>query len=267
MGCPYDAVGMQRASDSAIGLPRRSTSASWMLVFLMPAEVRRNLMLPPGVITAGENGPEPRQPSLIQGHSRTLTHTGDPSRVARIPFVPEAQLEDFGSGLTPVTQGWFVVNVRDAEWWFSERRGARCAFENEYGEPPVEFAQFGINVTSWSPGRPASTTPSRTRRRSSSCQGSARCSWRTRSEACGPGTSSTLPPWTEHAFVGAGEGPCVILMVGSRSGPEVHYPVSELAARYGASVAEETSDWREAYATVERFRRERPPNWARLPWA
>ncbi len=48
---------------------------------------------------------------------------------------------------------------------------------------------------------------------------------------------------------------------------EVHYPVSELAARYGASVAEETSDWRQAYATVERFRRERPPNWARLPWA
>jgi uncharacterized cupin superfamily protein len=74
-------------------------------------------------------------------------------------------------------------------------------------------------------------------------------------------------PWTEHAFVGAGEGPCVILMVGSRSGTGVHYPVSELAARYGASVAEETSDWRQAYATVERFRRERPPNWARLPWA
>jgi hypothetical protein len=36
--------------------------------------------------------------------------------------VPEARLEDFGSGLTPVTQGWFVVNVRDAEWWFSEGR-------------------------------------------------------------------------------------------------------------------------------------------------
>ena len=46
MGCPYDAVGMQRALDSAIGLPRRSTSASWMLVFLMPADVRRNLMMP-----------------------------------------------------------------------------------------------------------------------------------------------------------------------------------------------------------------------------
>ena len=56
-------------------------------------------------------------------------------------------------------------------------------------------------------------------------------------------------------------------MAGSRSGPDVHYPVSELAARYGASVAEETSDWRQAYAAVEPFRRERPPSWARLPWA
>src|SRR5262245_27840652 len=48
-GCPYCAVGMQRALDSAIGLPRSSTSAAWMLVFLMPAEVSRSLMLPPGV--------------------------------------------------------------------------------------------------------------------------------------------------------------------------------------------------------------------------
>ena len=61
--------------------------------------------------------------------------------------MPGAQLEDFGSGLTPVTQGWFVVNVRDAEWWFADSRGARCAFENEYGDPPVKFAQLGINVT------------------------------------------------------------------------------------------------------------------------
>jgi hypothetical protein len=35
---------MQRASASAIGLPRRSTSASRMLAFLMPADVRRSLM-------------------------------------------------------------------------------------------------------------------------------------------------------------------------------------------------------------------------------
>src|SRR5258708_4797917 len=46
MGCPYIAVGMQRALDSAIGLPRRLVKALWMLVFLMPAEVRRNLIMP-----------------------------------------------------------------------------------------------------------------------------------------------------------------------------------------------------------------------------
>lgn len=38
----------------------------------------------------------------------------------------EAQLEDSGSGLTPVTQGWFVVNVRDAEWFRRERLPKRA---------------------------------------------------------------------------------------------------------------------------------------------
>src|SRR5438094_6461827 len=45
-GLAYAAVGMQRALDSAIGLPRRSTSALWILVFLMPAEVRRYFIMP-----------------------------------------------------------------------------------------------------------------------------------------------------------------------------------------------------------------------------
>src|SRR5512145_3342426 len=38
MGCPYDAVGMQRALDSAMGLPSKLTNALRMLVFLMPAD-------------------------------------------------------------------------------------------------------------------------------------------------------------------------------------------------------------------------------------
>src|SRR5512138_3352508 len=44
-GNAYVAVGMTRALDSAIGLPSRSTSALWMLVFLMPAEVSSNFMM------------------------------------------------------------------------------------------------------------------------------------------------------------------------------------------------------------------------------
>ena len=74
------------------------------------------------------------------------------------------------------------------------------------------------------------------------------------------------PPWTEHAFVGADDAPSVVLMVGAHVSPDVRYPVSDLAARYGAGVAKETSDPEQVYATAERFRRERPPYWPRLPW-
>jgi hypothetical protein len=71
---------------------------------------------------------------------------------ARIGFVAEARFADSGSGLAPVTDGWFVVNVRDAEWFSSETRGAACWFESEYGEPPIEFPQLGINKAHLSDG-------------------------------------------------------------------------------------------------------------------
>ena len=41
------------------------------------------------------------------------------------------------------------------------------------------------------------------------------------------------PPGVEHIFVGAGDGPCAVLMIGSRRKQEVHYPVNELAAKRG----------------------------------
>jgi uncharacterized cupin superfamily protein len=43
--------------------------------------------------------------------------------------------------------------VRDAEWFSSETRGAACWFANEYGEPPIEFPQLGINGTVLEPGQ------------------------------------------------------------------------------------------------------------------
>jgi uncharacterized cupin superfamily protein len=181
--------------------------------------------------------------------------------------VREAQLENSGSGLTPVTQGWFVVNVRDAEWWFTESRGARCAFENEYGEPPVEFDQLGINITVLESGQTSLYHAEANQEAFFVLSGECALLVEGEERRLLRRDFFHAPPWTKHAFVGAGEGPCVILMVGSRTSPEVQYPVSELAASYGASVAEETSDWRQAYATAEWFRRERPPNWARLPWA
>ena len=51
------------------------------------------------------------------------------------------------------------------------------------------------------------------------------------------------PPWTKHIFVGAGDGPCVIVMAGSRAGGfDVVYAVNEVAAKHDASVLEETSN-------------------------
>jgi hypothetical protein len=49
--------------------------------------------------------------------------------------------------------------------------------------------------------------------------------------------------------VGAGDEPCVIVMVGNRVGGfEVVYAVSEVAAKHDASVPEEASSPDEAYA-------------------
>jgi hypothetical protein len=57
-------------------------------------------------------------------------------------------------------------------------------------------------------------------------------------------------------------------MVGARSQDEsILYPVSEVAARHGASVEVETPDPDVAYADFEPSRRERPAYWDQLPWA
>ena len=77
------------------------------------------------------------------------------------------------------------------------------------------------------------------------------------------------PAGMEHIFIGAGDAPCAIFMVGARGDDwNVVYPVSELAARHDASVHAETTDPDEAY--VPRFepsRRGRPSYWDSLPLA
>jgi uncharacterized cupin superfamily protein len=182
--------------------------------------------------------------------------------------VPEARLEDSGSGLAPATEGWFVVNVRDAEWWFAESRGAACNFESEYGKPPVEFTQLGINLTVLEPGQHGVYHAESEQEAFLVLAGQCTLLVEGEERRLRAWDFFHSPPWTEHAFVGAGDGPCVILMTGARSADlQGRYPVSEVAARYGASVEEESSDPSQVYATVEWLRRERPPYWDRLPWA
>jgi len=184
--------------------------------------------------------------------------------------VREAQLEDSGSGLAPADDGWFVVNVRDAQWLTSENgekqpSGAECGFESQ----EFEFAQLGIRLHVLEPGESNGLYHSESKQEAFLVlSGECRLLVEGGERLLRPWDFFHSPPGTEHIFVGAGEGPCVILMAGARSGDwRVHYPVSELAARYGASAEEETSDPRQAYVGFEPSRRERPSYWDRLPWA
>jgi hypothetical protein len=63
-------------------------------------------------------------------------------------------------------------------------------------------------------------------------------------------------------FVGAGDGPCAVLMIGSRRRDEAHYPVSDVAAKYDASVTSATDRPAEAYADW----REEPRRQTASPW-
>ena len=63
------------------------------------------------------------------------------------------------------------------------------------------------------------------------------------------------PPWTNHNFIGAGDGPCAIVMVGARKpegGEGIIYPVDDVAAKHGASVETETPEPAVAYAVFAR---------------
>jgi len=179
--------------------------------------------------------------------------------------VPEARLEDSGSGLAPAEDGWFVVNVRDAEWWTSTAFGSACRFESD----DAFFQQVGLNLRVLEPGKPNCLYHSENQQEAFLVlSGECRLLVEGQERPLRTWDFFHCPAGTQHVFVGAGDGPCVILMAGARTPDEqLLYPVSELAAEYGASAEQETPDPRQAYAKFERPERKRPEYWDRLPWA
>ena len=163
------------------------------------------------------------------------------------------------------TDGWFVVNVRDTQWVTSADFGSGCMFET----PDSPFREMGMNISVLLPGEPNCLYHSESQQEaflvlSGECR------------LLVDGVERPMRAWdffhcpagTEHVFVGAGDGPCAILMAGVRSDDEkLLYPRSELAARYGASAERETPSPKEAYAAYERPQPGRPPYWDELPWA
>jgi uncharacterized cupin superfamily protein len=159
--------------------------------------------------------------------------------------VPEAPLERTEAGLVPAGEGWFVLNARDARW-FDGELGAFLPFEGE----DARFEQLGMNLAVLRPGEPGAMYHAE----------DAQEGFLVLSGEClliVEGQERLLRAWdfvhcpqlTEHVLVGAGDPGCVLVGVGARrKGRALVYPVNETAARHGASVDEETSDPRVAYA-------------------
>jgi uncharacterized cupin superfamily protein len=178
--------------------------------------------------------------------------------------VEEARLEQNESGLAPTTDGWFVVNVRDAAWLTHDTFGASCVFES----PDAQFTELGIGLCVLQPGQPNGLYHAEETQEDFLVL-AGECFLLVEGEERHLGAWDFVhsPPGTEHIFVGAGEGPCVILMTGTRKpGRPIFYPVLELALRHRAGVETETPLPKEAYASYPEERVERPPYWDELPW-
>jgi uncharacterized cupin superfamily protein len=161
----------------------------------------------------------------------------------------EAELKPTDGGLVPEGGGWFVLNARDARWWNHDTFGSSVVFEGD-----ARFPQFGMNIQVIEPGQPNCMYHGE----------NAQEDFLVLSGECLlliDGEERPLkqwdfvhsPAWTEHVFVGAGDGPCAILMVGARpEHEELRYPVVDVARKHNAGVEQETSSGREAYAPFPR---------------
>lgn len=159
----------------------------------------------------------------------------------------EAKLEETPYGRNPETDGWFVLNLGDALAVRNEEKGgATYPLEPDGGG----FGDFGVNVHVLWPDEPNGLYHSESVREAFLVL-SGECTLVVEEEErpLRQWDFVHCPPGTRHIFVGAGDGPCAILMIGGR--PEVeqlHYPASEVAAKHGASAARDTPNPDEAYA-------------------
>ena len=137
-------------------------------------------------------------------------------------MVPEAPLAKVDDGLVPQGEGWFVVNAREARW-MDGVFGAYTQFEGE-----SRFGQIGVGIGVLNPGQPACRYHAEADQEgflvlSGEClllvEGQERPLRQWDFVHCAP--------WTEHVFVGAGDGPCAILAFGGRSRKGLTYPVNE----------------------------------------
>lgn len=162
-----------------------------------------------------------------------------------------AKLSRTKHGLVPAGAGWFVVNARKARWWRNERFGRVCVFEGKR-----RFPQVGINIHVLEPGQ-SNGLYHRESEQEDFLVLAGKCLVliEGREVRLSAWDFVHCPPGTDHIFVGAGSGPCAILMVGGRRPKSrLTYPVSPLGRRHGASVLKPTHSPAVAYAGAPRWR-------------
>jgi uncharacterized cupin superfamily protein len=168
-------------------------------------------------------------------------------------MVRESELVSTEHGLVPKGQGWFVVNARETQWWARPGRGVLCEFEGAGFEGATDFEQLGINLTVLAPGEPHGVYHRENDQEDFLVLAG-------EALAIVEGEERPLRQWdllhcpagTNHAIIGAGDTPCLVLAVGARTlsrGPDWGaYTVDETALRHGVGVEEETTEAEVAYA-------------------
>jgi uncharacterized cupin superfamily protein len=191
-------------------------------------------------------------------------------------MVEEARLDDIGSGLAPVSPGWFVVNVGDAAWIRNDSFGGRCVFESNGrvlaerpDAEPQTFADTGFTLAVLEPGKPTGLFHAETAQEDFLVlAGTCLLLIEEEERPLRAWDFVHCPAGTNHTFVGTGDGPCVIFMTGARrQGKTLLYPVAEHARAHDVGVETETSDPRKAYAPFAHWSLGRPGAWPELPWA
>lgn len=191
-------------------------------------------------------------------------------------MVEEARLDEVGSGLAPVSPGWFVLNVGAAAWLRNDAFGGRCVFESSprvlaetSGVEPQMFADTGFTLAVLEPGKPSGMFHAESAQEDFLVlAGSCLLLVEDEERELRAWDFVHCPAGTRHSFVGTGDGPCVVFMTGARrEGKTIVYSVAEHALARGAGVETATNEPREAYAPFGHWRLGRPEAWGDLPWS
>src|SRR5919201_5359003 len=118
-------------------------------------------------------------------------------------MVEEARVEQSEAGRVAVTDGWFVVNVRDAAWVTNPVLGDACIIEGD----DAPFAQIGFTIGVLQPGQ----SGGRYHRENTQedflvLAGECLLLIEGEERPLKAWDFVHCPPDTEHAFVGAGNG-------------------------------------------------------------